>query len=187
MTPLHYRILEISHKHRLSHLGSNIGAVDILDEIYGKRQAGDPFILSSGHAGLALYVILEKYLGMDPEDLLVRHGIHPDKDLAHGLYCSTGSLGLGLPIAVGRALADRSRNVWCLISDGECAEGSIYEACNIIRRYKITNLKVYINWNFFGAYHETDWLGGHFLRTLLPDIEIRGCGIEYYGIPFLRG
>jgi len=187
MNPLHYRILEISRKHNLSHLGSNLGAVDIIDEIYAQRGADEPFILSVGHAGLALYVVLEKYLGKNPEELLERHGIHPNKSAADGLYCSTGSLGLGLPIAVGRALANRDRNVWCLISDGECAEGTIYEAFNLIRRFGLSNLKVYIHHNGLAAYHETTWLTDELLLAMLPSLVVCRKSVESLGIPFLKG
>jgi transketolase len=73
-----------------------------------------------------------------------------------GLSCSTGSLGHGLPIALGMALADRSRNVYCLISDGELAEGSIYEAYRVKWDYKVDNLKIYINHNGWGAYRTAE-------------------------------
>ena len=49
----------------------------------------------------------------------MKHGTHPHRDLEDKIYCSTGSLGMGIGIAVGMALADRSKNVYCLISDGE--------------------------------------------------------------------
>ena len=55
------RILEIAYKNKLSHLGSYLSSVEIIDEIYSKKKSEDIFILSSGHAALALYVILEKY------------------------------------------------------------------------------------------------------------------------------
>jgi transketolase len=129
------RILEISYKHNLSHLGSCLTAVDIIDEIYAIKKHNERFVLSSGHAGLALYVVIEKYtkgddlgmvLGINAEDIFNHHGVHPDRCSQCGLDASTGSLGQGLPIAVGMALADRSKNVYCLISDGECSEGSVW-------------------------------------------------------------
>src|SRR5689334_7883129 len=119
MNPLQNRIKTISRKLNLSHLGSNLTAVGIIDRIYQKRKPHEPFVLSCGHAGLALYVVLEKYLGKNAEELYLKHGTHPNRDIENGIYCSTGSLGWGLTIAAGMAFADRERNVWCLISDGE--------------------------------------------------------------------
>jgi len=152
------RIIDISYKKCLSHLGSCLGAVDIIDEIYHVKKQDEPFILSSGHAGLALYVILEKYgssnTGLTAEELFDLHGVHPNRDMKNGIWCSSGSLGHGLGIAVGMALADRSKNVYCLISDGECAEGSIWEALRVIAEQKLTNLKIFCNFNGWGAYGE---------------------------------
>src|ERR1700750_489699 len=125
LSALQYRILELSYKHKLSHIGSCLGCVDVLDMIYNRRKDNEPVILSCGHAGLALYVVLEKHLGKDAEQLFLKHGVHPNKDLGDGIYCSTGSLGMGLSIAAGRALADRNKPVWCVISDGEMAEGVV--------------------------------------------------------------
>src|SRR5438874_161410 len=98
MNLLHDRIIEISKKYKLSHLGSCLTAIDIIEEIYNEKQEDEKFVLSSGHAGLALYVVLEKY-GFDAEILLKHCGIHPKRMYGYGIDCSTGSLGHGLPIA----------------------------------------------------------------------------------------
>ena len=140
MNRLHNRIIEISKKHHLSHLGSSLTSCDIIDEIYRVKKENEPFILSCGHSGLGLYCVLEKHYGFDAEKLYLKHGTHPHRDLGDKICCSTGSLGMGLGIAVGMALADRSKNVYCLISDGEMYEGSIYEAANVIKKYNVTNL-----------------------------------------------
>lgn len=155
MSKLHDRIWEISRKHKLSHLGSCLTAVDIIDEIYSIKKPDEKFILSCGHAGLALYVVLEKYRKYDAELLYQLNGVHPNRD-GFSIDCSTGSLGQGLPIALGMAMADRSKNVYCLISDGEATEGTIWEVANVMRKYNVENLKVYCNWNGWGAYDETD-------------------------------
>ena len=115
MSNLVKRILDISYQEKLSHLSSCLSALPIVEEIYEKKKEDEVFILSNGHAGLALYVVLESKYGIDPVMLLHKHGIHPGKDLENKLYCSTGSLGSGLPIAVGHALADRTKNVYCMI------------------------------------------------------------------------
>jgi transketolase len=146
-------------------------------------------ILSCGHAGLALYVILEKYLGKDAEQLFLKHGVHPNKDVNDGIYCSTGSLGMGLSIALGRALVDRSRNVWCLISDGECAEGVVWESLNFAQRECIDNLKVYCNWNGYAAYRDTirEWrIAFEAFRSNVNFVHHSVNELEF-DIPFLKG
>jgi transketolase len=122
MNDVEKRIIDISYREKIGHLSSNLNAVNIIEEIYKNKQPNEPFILSSGHAALAWYVVLEKYLGKDAEHLFHKHGVHPHRNLDDGLPCSTGSLGMGLTLATGYALADRSRRVHCLISDGECGE-----------------------------------------------------------------
>jgi len=189
------RIFEISNKHSLSHIGSCITAVDIIDEIYSQRQPDEPFILSCGHAGLALYVVLEQRLGIDAEALFAKHGVHPNKDLANGIWCSTGSLGAGITISVGHALAIAPRNVWCLISDAEAEEGSVYEALRFAHQKHLDNLKVYVNANGYGAYHPIDRFDTFdMLESINPNIRCRAPEFkctnrrgERIDIPFLKG
>lgn len=150
------RIIEISYSRKLAHLGSCLTSVDIIDEIFKIKKPDEKFVLSSGHAGLALYVVLEKYLGLNAEEIFEHHGVHPDRCVKCHIDCSSGSLGNGLPIAVGMALADRSKNVYCLISDGECSEGSIWEALRIIEEQKLYNIRIIVNANGWGAYKEID-------------------------------
>lgn len=150
------RILEISFKEKLSHLGSVLTALPAIEAIYDVKKPDERFVLSSGHAALALYVVLESKGLVNAEDAFHHHGVHPDRcDQCH-IDCSTGSLGQGLPIAVGMALADRSKNVYCLISDGECAEGSIWEALRIGSENNLKNLRLVINANGWGAYQKID-------------------------------
>lgn len=168
------RLIDITYQEKLSHLSSTLSALPILEEIYSQRKDDEVFILSNGHAGLALYVVLEKYYGVDPVALLHKHGIHPGRDLENHLYCSTGSLGSGLLVAVGHALATPNKNVYCMISDGECAEGSIWEALRYINDNKIDNLHVYANLNGMGAYDKIDSITlSHRLISFLPRINIR--------------
>ena len=180
------RILEISYKHKLSHLGSYLSAVNIIDEIYKHKNEEDIFILSSGHASLALYTILEKYEGKNAEELFLKHGGHPHRDEENGIYCSTGSLGLGITVAVGRALANRNRKVHVLISDGESAEGSVWEALRFIQENNLLNIEVYVNVNGYAAYDKVDvkYLVDR-LKVFLPTINIRYTSVNQY--PFLRG
>ena len=174
MNQLTRRLIDITYQERLSHLSSTLSALPIIEEIYAKRKDDEVFILSNGHAGLALYVVLEKYHGVDPVAMLHKHGIHPGRDLENHLYCSTGSLGSGLPIAVGHALATPDKNVYCMISDGEAAEGSIWEALRFINDNQIDNLHVYANINGMGAYDMIDnAVLINRLQAFLPRINIR--------------
>jgi transketolase len=186
MINLKKRILDIAYKYKLSHLGSYLSSVDIIDEIYQKKKSDDIFILSSGHAALALYAILEKYEGRDAEFLFNKHGGHPHRDEDNGIYCSTGSLGLGITIAVGRALANPKRKVYVLLSDGECAEGSVWEALRFIHDQNIKNIEVYVNINGYAAYDKIniEYLTNR-LNSFLPNINIRYTSVNQY--PFLKG
>ena len=174
MNKLERRIVDITYQERLSHLSSTLSAAPILEEIYSNRQDDEVVVLSNGHAGLALYCVLEEKYGVDPVKLLHTHGIHPGKDLDNHLYCSTGSLGSGLPIAVGHALATPQKKVYCMISDGECAEGSIWESLAFIQQRPVSNLEVYANINGLGAYDaiDIDYLTSR-LVSFLPRINIR--------------
>lgn len=180
------RIINISYERKLSHIGSCMAAVDIIEEIYTTKRKEDLFILSQGHAALALYAVLEKHLGHDADKLFEIHGVHPNRDLDRDIHCSSGSLGHGLGIGLGLALTDPSRDVHCLISDGECAEGSIWEALRIKNDHKINNLKVYVNMNGWGAY---DPIASDFLVMRLysfcADIFLHPTSSDQ--LPFLSG
>jgi transketolase len=169
---LNKRILEISIKHKLSHLGSCFTALPIIFEIYSKKKTEDKFVLSSGHAGLALYVVLEHFYNVNAEHLLETHGIHPERDLENLIDVSTGSLGLGITIATGIALANSKIKVYCLISDGECAEGSIWEALRFIDENDISNIEVHVNINGWAAYKSVDTKKlTNRLKLFLPNIN----------------
>lgn len=174
MDALEKRVIDISYKNKLGHLSSTLSAAPIIDEIYNTKSRDDVFILSSGHAALAYYCVLEKHLGLDAEELFHKHGVHPHRDVDNDIHCSTGSLGMGLTVACGHALADRNKKVYCLISDGECGEGSIWEALRFITEAKLDNLEVYVNVNGMIAY---DFIDREYLITrlkaFLPRINIR--------------
>lgn len=152
---LRRKLLTIINKIHTSHIGSCLSVIDILDAIYKIKKRNEKFVLSNGHAAAALYVVLEKYKYINNANL-TEYGVHPDRNEKKGIDVSTGSLGQGLPIAVGMALADRKKNVYCLISDGEYTEGSIWEALRIIHDQKIKNLKVIVSANGWGAYDPID-------------------------------
>ena len=186
MKKLKKRIIEISYKNKLSHLSSCLTSLPIIWEIYSQKKDDEVFILSNGHAGLALYVVLEEKYNVSAEHLLQKHGIHPSFDKESRIFCSTGSLGSGLPIAVGHALSDRNKNVYCLISDGESAEGSIWESLRFIYDKKINNMKVYVNINGTSA---TEFIDKEYLirrlKSFLPSINIKLTNVNEYN--FLNG
>lgn len=186
MHPIEQRILEITYNEKMSHLSSCLSAWPIIHEIYDKKADHEVFILSNGHAGLALYCELEHRYGIDPVMLLHKHGIHPNKDLENRLFCSTGSLGSGLPIAIGHALSRPLENVYVMISDGECAEGSIWESLAFIHNAKLENIHVYANINGASAYDypDVDYLVSR-LTTFLPKINIRISKLPEF--PFAKG
>lgn len=165
------RIIEISYRKDLSHLGSCLSSVDIIDTIYKIKDKDDKFVLSNGHAGVALYAVLEKNGLIKNLKTSEKLYIHPDRNPKIGIDVSTGSLGQGLPIALGLALSNKQRNVYCIISDGECAEGSIWESLRIATDYKVGNLKIVVNANGWGAY------GSISTNTLLKRLRAFGCTV----------
>lgn len=153
---LRTRILDISYQSKFSHLGSCLSSVDLIDAIYKTKKKNEKFILSNGHAGIAWYVVLEKYGYFKNPKTINTLNIHPDRNIKHDIHVSTGSLGQGLPIALGMAFADRKKNVYCMISDGECTEGSIWETLRVASEKKIYNLKIILNANGWGAYDKVN-------------------------------
>lgn len=158
---LKQRILEIAKKRGLSHVGSALSAVDILDTIYPKGEV----VVSSGHAGLAYYVVREKYDGVDAEEQFEEFGVHAQ------MY---GSLGHGFPIAIGKALANRKKHIYCLTSDGEWMEGSMWESLRLADKLKLNNLHVYVNANGYGGMGpiNSDDLEDAIYAFPFPNIEV---------------
>lgn len=156
LNKLEQRVIEISYKKKLSHIGSCLTSVRLIDGIYQVKKPNDIFILSNGHAGLALYVVLEKFGLCDAEALFNKHGVHPNRNIGDGIYCSTGSLGHGIGIAVGYAIADKTRDVYVLTSDGEMTEGSCWEALALASSLRLENLRIMVNANGHSAYQKTD-------------------------------
>jgi len=165
------RIYEISYNERLSHLGSCITTYPILDFIYKNKKPNDRVVLSNGHSGLALYVKLEEIYGHDAVKLVHDFGVHPERDTSRNVEVSSGSLGSAILVACGMALGDPSIDVYCVISDGECAEGSVWEALHFANR--VPNLKVYVNANGYCAYDEVDVEQlERRLKSFLPTINV---------------
>ena len=183
---LKQNLLKLCYENKLHHLGSYFSSLDTIDEIYSKMEENDIFILSNGHAVAALYVVLEKYFGLSAQELLERYGEHPKLNEKDKIYCSTGSLGLGILVAVGRAYANRSRNVYCMISDGEAAEGCVWEALRFAYENKLDNLKVYLNANGYCAYDsiDVDYLEQR-IKAFHKDVVVCKTTVEHFD--FLKG
>lgn len=153
-------ILEMIVSAKGTHIASSFSIVDILVFLYDKilkispKKPDDPkrdkFVLSKGHGCAALYVVLANH-GFFPKHLLKSYcsegsilGGHPDSTRIPGVETSTGSLGHGFSVAVGFALANKinkiNSKIYCLVGDGECNEGSIWEAALIAGHHKLNNL-----------------------------------------------
>ena len=128
-----------------------------LDVKNPKWEDRDRFILSKGHAGIAYAPVLVDFGWNDPEQLKTfnhtnsKMGIHLDSNKVVGVDASTGSLGHGLPIAVGTALAARvlgkDYKTYCILGDGECDEGSNWEAAMAASNFKVTNMISFVDRN----------------------------------------
>lgn len=156
MSWVEHKILRLSKKYNLSHIGSCLLASGPIESIYKIKKKNEPFILSNGHAGLALYCVLEKEVVANAEELWNKHGVHPNRDMKNGIWASTGSLGHGIGIAVGMALADRQRLVYVMISDGECAEGSVWEALRVAGEQRLENIRLVVLCNGYSAYGDVE-------------------------------
>ena len=160
-------ILLMNHRANASHSGSALSIVELLTVLYFKYLKIDPknptdvkrdrFILSKGHASSALYATLAERDFFDKK-LLDRFYIdggvlpgHVDMEAAPGLECAAGSLGHGLSIGTGMAIAakylKRNSKVVVMISDGELNEGSIWEPLLLAPHLKLDNLTVIIDYN----------------------------------------
>lgn len=186
MTKLEKRVIDLSYKLGLSHIGSCLSVVNTLDQIYSIKKPHEPFVLSNGHTALALYCVLEKYEGKDAEELFHKHGVHPNRSVEDGIWASSGSLGHGIGIAVGYALADPQRLVYVTTSDGEMMEGSIWEALRIAGEQRLENLRVAIIANGWSAYQKTEveWLD-LVTQYFYPSMMIKTNLFEYP--EFLQG
>jgi len=156
LNKLEQRVIDISYQKGLSHISSCLTSVRLIDSIYQVKKDNEPFILDNGHAGLALYVVLEKNGYKNAELMYDKHGVHPNRDVENGIDASSGSLGHGLGIAVGMAIADRTRDVYVLTSDGAMTEGSNWESLRIAAELRLENLKIMVNGNGQSAYQKTD-------------------------------
>jgi transketolase len=144
---LRNRILEVALRDSMGHIPSALSILDVIWVLYNSVMTPDDvFILSKGHGVMALYAVLEEKGLMSWNEKLMGH---PKRGGA--ITASTGSLGHGLPMAVGMALAKKIKGekgrVFCLIGDGECNEGSIWESALLACEHKLDNLTVIVDDN----------------------------------------
>ena len=161
-------ILQLCYKVKGLHIGGDLSCAEVLVTLYQHVMKVDPqkpfwedrdrFILSKGHGAAALYLVMAQRGFFDIQEVLdtykgyeTRFGAHPCKAACPELDSSAGSLGHGLPIALGAALSakldGKKFRTYCLVGDGECNEGSIWEAALAAPRFKLGNLVVVMDRN----------------------------------------
>ena len=158
MKELIKKVLKMAYVSGEGHIPSALSILDILWVLYDKVMTKDDrFVLSKGHGALALYAVLSE-IGMIKQSELDEFALfdsnlggHPDTNKIDGVLASTGSLGHGLPMAVGMAKAKKMKGeegrVFCIIGDGECNEGSIWESLMIASHHKLDNLTCIVDYN----------------------------------------
>jgi len=129
-----------------AHLGGSFSMIEMLIALYEKvLEEDDKFILSKAHASFPLCLFL-KEKGYNPKLTM-----HLDIDTENGIHCTTGSLGHGLPISTGMALARKLQlkpgKIYVMMGDGECQEGTTWESLLIAARHKLDNLVVLVDYN----------------------------------------
>ncbi|MGQ9682183.1 MAG: transketolase [Anaerolineae bacterium] len=164
-TRIRAHCLEMTYRGGSGHLGSMLSMADIIAVLYTsilqvrpkdpKWPDRDRFILSKGHAGAAVYAALAER-GFFPKEWLDKYYLDDGLSghISHhvpGVEFSTGSLGHGLPVAVGMALAaqldGKKHRVVCLLSDGDCNEGSTWEAVLFAAQHRLDNLIAIVDYN----------------------------------------
>lgn len=157
-------IVTTSAKARSVHIASSLSPIDILVSLYFKIMKGipddeerDKLIFSKGHGGLGLYCVLAER-GLISVNNLEKYGgdgttlaVHPVRGSVSGIEATTGSLGHGLGMGLGMALAQkrdgRTGRTFVLLSDGECDEGSTWEAIMLAGHLKLDNLVAIVDYN----------------------------------------
>ena len=133
-------------EHGEAHLGGSFSMIEMLLALYERvLQEEDKFILSKAHASFPLCLLLRDK-GFHP-----KLRTHLELDSANGIHCTTGSLGHGLPIGTGMAMArkrlGRPGRIYVMISDGECQEGTTWESLLIGAKHELDNLVVLVDYN----------------------------------------
>lgn len=161
------RLLQMHRESGVGHIGGNLSALDAMLRLHAEIMTDDDiFVLSKGHSAGALYISLWATGLLDDEDLRTFHkngtrlAGHPVAHWHPRVAFATGSLGHGLGLASGVALARRLRGeagaVYCMLSDGECQEGSIWEAAMFARHNRLSNLVILVDANGLQGFGSTD-------------------------------
>jgi transketolase len=177
------RLLRMHYESGVGHVGGNLSAIDAMIIIFKKfLNQDDDFILSKGHSAGALYIALWSRGQLSDSDLLTFHKDdtllpgHPPANGIESVLFSTGSLGHGLSLAAGAALANklqsRSSDVFCFMSDGEWQEGSTWEALIFACHHRLDNLTVLIDDNGLQGFGSTSDVAS------MNPLEIRLSGFE---------
>jgi len=153
-------IIQVSFERKEGHIASALSVLDFVTEYFSKDRPDDSFIMSKGHASLALYAglylsdklsIEEFRTFCEPSSSL---GGHPSSRKIPSVVLSTGSLGHGLPFACGLAMAKKNKaqegRVYCLIGDGEANEGTTWESAMFAATYSLDNLTCFMDFNKSG-------------------------------------
>jgi len=146
---LRLEIFDGARKYGGYHFGGSLSAVEILVSLYKKILTPiDRFILSKGHAAIALYPLLVEQ-GYSPNRTI----LHPDLDLENGINCTSGSLGTGFPVGLGMAFARKIQGkpgrIFVLMGEAECQEGTTWESLLLAKHHKLDNLMGIIDRNNF--------------------------------------
>jgi transketolase len=179
------RLLQMHFEARVGHIGGNLSALDAMLHLHANIMgSNDVFVLSKGHAAGALYATLWATGQVTDAQLKTFHqdgtqlAGHTVAKWHPRVAFATGSLGHGLGLASGVALGKRLRGeagtVFCLLSDGECEEGSIWEAFLFARHQKLSNLVVLIDANGLQGFGSTADVAS--LEPL--DEKLRGFGLH---------
>lgn len=184
LTAIRSRLIRMHYESGVGHIGGNLSSIDALSLLFNERmEEHDRFVLSKGHSAGALYAALWSAGRLSDEDLTTFHrddtllpGHPPARGIADIMF-ATGSLGHGLSLASGTALAfrfQRSRaHVYCLMSDGEWQEGSSWEALIFACHHRLNNLTVMIDHNGLQGFGRTgDIASMHPLFERLQGFEV---------------
>lgn len=165
------RLLRMHREANVGHIGGNLSALDAMLVLHhGVMEGDDTFVLSKGHAAGALYVTLWTTGELGDDELAGFHADgsmlagHPAAGWTPGIPFATGSLGHGLPVSAGIALArrleQRAGRVFCLCSDGEWQEGSNWEALIFASHHRLESLVVLVDVNGLQGFGSTAEVGG---------------------------
>lgn len=211
-------VLEYAYKSKSSHIASNFSMIELLTALYYEQlnvsadtkfdPNRDRFILSKGHACLGLYIILNK-LGFIDEATMNSYAVnggalehHPRRNQEMGVEVSSGSLGHGLGLGAGMAIAAKRDNmspkIYVMMSDGEVDEGTIWEAAMFAAHHKLDNIIAIVDYNKMQALGNTKDVVD--LHSLADKFKAFGWGVAdidghnyheimdaFKGLPYEKG